>query len=88
GAPMEISAAQFPPHPIPSHLKCFNCQGNHYKHDCPHTKGKGHAKPNIQEVTQEAQELAFHQMSFEEMQAFFYDKQINKMKAQGKEFSQ
>ncbi|KIN99017.1 hypothetical protein M404DRAFT_156298, partial [Pisolithus tinctorius Marx 270] len=68
-APMEIGAAQFPLCPIPSHIKCFDCQGNHYKHDCPHAKGKGH-------------------MSFEEMQAFFYDRQINEMKAQGKEFSQ
>ncbi|KIO10084.1 hypothetical protein M404DRAFT_130083 [Pisolithus tinctorius Marx 270] len=62
--------------------------GNHYKHDCPHAKGKGPTKPNIQEVTQEAQGLALHQMSFEEMQAFFYDKQVNEMKAQGKEFGQ
>ncbi|KIN95431.1 hypothetical protein M404DRAFT_34177 [Pisolithus tinctorius Marx 270] len=74
--------------PVPSHIKCFNCQENHYKCDCPRAKGKGPAKPNIQEVTQEAQELALHQMSFEEMQAFFYDKQINEMKAQGKEFGQ
>ncbi|KIO08883.1 hypothetical protein M404DRAFT_22701 [Pisolithus tinctorius Marx 270] len=88
GAPMEIGAARFPPHPVPSHIKCFDCQGNHYKCDCPCTKGKGPAKPNIWEVTQEAQESALHQMSFEEMQAFFYDKQINEMKSQGKEFSQ
>ncbi|KAI5992590.1 hypothetical protein F5J12DRAFT_726895, partial [Pisolithus orientalis] len=88
GAPMEIGAAQFPPCPIPSHIKCFNCQGNHYKCDCPHAKGNGHARPNIQEAMQEAQETALHQMSFKEMQAFFYDKQINEMKVQGKEFGQ
>ncbi|KIO10567.1 hypothetical protein M404DRAFT_21472 [Pisolithus tinctorius Marx 270] len=88
GAPMEIGAARFPPHPVPSHIKCFDCQGNHYKRDCPCAKGKGPAKPNIQEVTQEAQETALRQMLFEEMQAFFYDKQINEMKSQGKEFGQ
>ncbi|KIO01571.1 hypothetical protein M404DRAFT_149769, partial [Pisolithus tinctorius Marx 270] len=88
GAPMEIGAAQFPPHPVPPHIKCFDCQGNHYKWDCPCAKGKGHAPPSVREVTQEAQETALCQMSFEEMQAFFYNKQINKMKAQGKEFGQ
>ncbi|KIN95450.1 hypothetical protein M404DRAFT_165875, partial [Pisolithus tinctorius Marx 270] len=87
-APMEIGAARFPPCPVPSHIKCFDCQGNHYKRDCPRAKGKGPARPNIREVTQEAQETALCQMSFEEMQAFFYDKQINKMKSQGKEFGQ
>ncbi|KIN95887.1 hypothetical protein M404DRAFT_164707 [Pisolithus tinctorius Marx 270] len=86
GALMEIGAARFPPRPVPSH--CFGCQGNHYKRGCPRTKGKGPARPNIREVTQEAQETALRQMSFEEMQAFFYDKQINKMKSQGKEFGQ
>ncbi|KIN95605.1 hypothetical protein M404DRAFT_165412 [Pisolithus tinctorius Marx 270] len=75
GAPMEIGAARFPPRPVPSHVKCFDCQGNHYKRDCP-------------QVTQEAQETTLRQMSFEEMQAFFYDKQINEMKSQGKEFGQ
>ncbi|KAI5986438.1 hypothetical protein F5J12DRAFT_728806, partial [Pisolithus orientalis] len=88
GAPMEIGATQFPPHPVPSYIKYFDCQGNHYKQDCPHAKGKGCARPNIWEATQEAQETALCQMSFKEMQAFFYDKQINEMKAQGKEFSQ
>ncbi|KIN95623.1 hypothetical protein M404DRAFT_165253 [Pisolithus tinctorius Marx 270] len=88
GAPMEIGAAHFPPHPVPSHIKCFDCQGNHYKRDCPCAKGKGPTRPNIWEVTQEAQETALHQMSFEEMQAFFYNKQISEMKSQGKEFGQ
>ncbi|KIN98762.1 hypothetical protein M404DRAFT_31083 [Pisolithus tinctorius Marx 270] len=77
GAPMEIGAARFPPCPIPSHIKCFDCQGNHYKRDCPRAKGKGPARPNIREVTQEAQETALCQMLFEEMQAFFYDKQFS-----------
>ncbi|KIN96343.1 hypothetical protein M404DRAFT_163535 [Pisolithus tinctorius Marx 270] len=80
GAPMEIGAARFPPCPVPSHIKCFDY--------CPCAKGKGPARPNIWEVTQEAQETALCQMSFEEMQAFFYNKQINEMKGQGKEFGQ
>ncbi|KIN99403.1 hypothetical protein M404DRAFT_30463 [Pisolithus tinctorius Marx 270] len=61
GAPMEIGAARFPPRPVPSHIKCFDCQGNHYKRDCPRAKGKGPARPNIREVTQEAQETALHE---------------------------
>ncbi|KIO07307.1 hypothetical protein M404DRAFT_23796 [Pisolithus tinctorius Marx 270] len=88
GTPMEIGAARFPPRPIPTHIKCFDCQGNCYERDCPRAKGKGSARPNIWEVMQEAQEAALQQMSFEEMQAFFYDKQVNEMKTQGKEFSQ
>ncbi|KIN94460.1 hypothetical protein M404DRAFT_35025 [Pisolithus tinctorius Marx 270] len=46
---MEIGAAHFPPRPVPSHIKCFDCQGNHYKRDCPRAKGKGPAKPSIRE---------------------------------------
>ncbi|KIN92680.1 hypothetical protein M404DRAFT_172830 [Pisolithus tinctorius Marx 270] len=35
GTPMEIGATQFPSCPVPAHIKCFNCQGNHHKQDCP-----------------------------------------------------
>ncbi|KAI6030353.1 hypothetical protein EDC04DRAFT_2572168 [Pisolithus marmoratus] len=87
GTPMEIGAASSSC-PIPSHIKCFGCGGNHFKHYCPQSKGKAPARPNIREVTQEAQVAALCQMSYEEMKAFFYDQQINEMKQQGKEFSQ
>ncbi|KIO14721.1 hypothetical protein M404DRAFT_119673 [Pisolithus tinctorius Marx 270] len=42
----------------------------------------------FREVALARDQLALCQMSFKEMQAFFYDKQVNEMKAQGKEFSQ
>ncbi|KAI6017432.1 hypothetical protein EDC04DRAFT_2576770 [Pisolithus marmoratus] len=87
GAPMEIGAASSS-HPVPSHIKCFGCGGNHFKHDCPQSKGKGPAWPNIREVSQEAQVSTLCQMSYEEMKAFFYDQQISEMKQQGKEFGQ
>ncbi|KAI6143052.1 hypothetical protein BKA82DRAFT_4360283 [Pisolithus tinctorius] len=38
----------------------------------------------MQEGIQRAQETALHQMPFKEVQAFFYQIQVNKMKAQGK----
>ncbi|KAI6009275.1 hypothetical protein EDC04DRAFT_2581657, partial [Pisolithus marmoratus] len=87
GTPMEIGAASSSC-PVPAHIKCFGCGGNHFECDCPQSKGKGPVCLNIREVTQEAQVLALHQMSYEEMKAFFYDQQINEMKQQGKEFSQ
>ncbi|KIO05779.1 hypothetical protein M404DRAFT_140249 [Pisolithus tinctorius Marx 270] len=51
---------------------------------------RGYTQGNYLQMTvmQEAQETALRQMSFEEMQAFFYNKQINEMKSQGKEFGQ
>ncbi|KAI6009058.1 hypothetical protein EDC04DRAFT_2581771, partial [Pisolithus marmoratus] len=87
GAPMEIGTTSSSC-PVPSHIKCFSCGGNHFKHDCPQLKGKGLARPSIRGMTQEAQTSALHQMSYEEMKAFFYDQQINEMKQQGKEFGQ
>ncbi|KAI5988903.1 hypothetical protein EDC04DRAFT_2588594 [Pisolithus marmoratus] len=87
GAPMEIGAVSSS-HPVPSHIKCFGCGGNHFKHNCPQLKGKGPAGPNVREVTEEAQVTAFHQMLYEEMKPFFYNQQVSEMKQQGKEFSQ
>ncbi|KAI5998440.1 hypothetical protein EDC04DRAFT_2584930, partial [Pisolithus marmoratus] len=87
GTPMEIGATSSS-QPVPFHIKCFRCGGNHFKCGCLQSKGKASAQPSIREVTQEAQVTALHQMSYEEMKAFFYDQQINEMRQQGKEFGQ
>ncbi|KAI6044046.1 hypothetical protein EDC04DRAFT_2561774 [Pisolithus marmoratus] len=87
GVSMEIGATMSS-HPVPSHIKCFRCGGNHFKCDCPQSKGKGLTQPSIREVTQEAQVMALCQMLYEEMKAFFYNQQVSEMKQQGKEFGQ
>ncbi|KIK13234.1 hypothetical protein PISMIDRAFT_18130 [Pisolithus microcarpus 441] len=101
GIPMEIGATSTS-RPVPLHIKCFSCGGNHFKRDCTSQSQQQHSRlppqPRTpfspqpaarQAETQEDPQLQQLQgMSFEEMQAFFYDKQVNKMKAQGKGFGQ
>ncbi|KAI6114956.1 hypothetical protein EDD16DRAFT_1483116, partial [Pisolithus croceorrhizus] len=93
GTPMEIGATSSSCL-IPSHIKCFTCRGNHYKCNCTSHSFPSPSQPSAlsyshQAATPEDLKLShLHQMSFKEMQVFFYDKQINEMKEQGKEFGQ
>ncbi|KIK22139.1 hypothetical protein PISMIDRAFT_11842 [Pisolithus microcarpus 441] len=101
GIPMEIGAASNS-RPVPSHIKCFSCGGNHFKRDCtsrsqqqrsrfppqPRTPFSPQPAARQAETQEDPQLRQLQGMSFEEMQAFFYDKQVNEMKAQGKGFGQ
>ncbi|KAI6101807.1 hypothetical protein F5141DRAFT_1217965 [Pisolithus sp. B1] len=94
GALMEIGAMTSSC-PVPSCIGCFACGGNHFKCDCPRQSSTSHMPPFCpcpaihQVVPDQDPNLAQVQgMYFEEMKAFFYDRQVNKMRVQGKEFSQ
>ncbi|KAI6100716.1 hypothetical protein EV401DRAFT_1815622, partial [Pisolithus croceorrhizus] len=89
GAPMVIGATTSS-HPVPAHIKCYSCGGNHFKHDCPKQPSSLPCLPPFCPCpTVPDQDPALVQvqgMSFEEMKAFFYDQQINEMRVQGNEF--
>ncbi|EGO05112.1 hypothetical protein SERLA73DRAFT_68748 [Serpula lacrymans var. lacrymans S7.3] len=93
GAPMDISMVQS------EQMRrfkgnCYNCsQEGHMSQDCRNGVQTAHQKNNqgCQARQLEAEKpddwlttLAGH--SYDEIRAFFYDQQVNKMKAQGKEF--
>ncbi|KIK22845.1 hypothetical protein PISMIDRAFT_101727 [Pisolithus microcarpus 441] len=95
GIPMEIRAVSTS-HPVPSHIKCFSCgdctsrshqQGSHFPPQ-PHTPFSPQPMARQAETQEDPQLRQLQGMSFEEMQAFFYDKQVNEMRAQGKGFGQ
>ncbi|KAI6098838.1 hypothetical protein EDD16DRAFT_1697556 [Pisolithus croceorrhizus] len=81
GAPMVIGATTSS-HPVPAHIKCYSCGGNHFKHDCPKQPS------SLPFPDQDPALVQVQGMSFEEMKAFFYDQQINEMRVQGNEFGQ
>ncbi|KIK11734.1 hypothetical protein PISMIDRAFT_122178, partial [Pisolithus microcarpus 441] len=96
GIPMEIGAASTSC-PVPSHIKCFMCgdcmsRNQQHSSSCfppqPCTLFSPQPMARQAETQEDPQLQQLQGMSFEEMQAFFYDKQINEMKAQGKGFSQ